>query len=189
MFKRIFARKSTTKRKENDNSDIKPTSDIPENERLVTEDDNVEVFDDLSFIVDYIGSDYISEAQSIPLLLETLKRIKKQHTKTMRVDLVLNGGICKVTDNEQGALLITAPLYAIALCAQEYLRGFETTFAINITRRRIHMCHVFQAGSRLEVSFTIYSLICFSKNNDNTNIKNQQTKKYSRCYILNKIFI
>lgn len=108
--------------------------------------------DELSFIVDYIGSDFVSEAQSVPLLMETLKRIKKQHHKTVRVDLVLKSGILKVIDNEQrGALLITAPLYAIALAAQERLRGFETAFALNITRRRIHMCHVFQAGSRLEV--------------------------------------
>ena len=112
----------------------------------------VEDYDELSFIVDYIGSDYVSEAQSVPLLMETLKRIKKQHHKTIRVDLVLKSGILKVIDNEQrGALLITAPLYAIALAAQERLRGFETAFALNITRRRIHMCHVFQAGSRLEV--------------------------------------
>ena len=114
--------------------------------------------DELSFIVDYIGSDFVSEAQSVPLLMETLKRIKKQHHKTVRVDLVLKSGILKVIDNEQrGALLITAPLYAIALAAQERLRGFETAFALNITRRRIHMCHVFQAGSRLEVG--IYTFI------------------------------
>ena len=118
----------------------------------------VDDYDELSFIVDYIGSDYVSEAQSVPLLMETLKRIKKQHHKTIRVDLVLKSGILKVIDNDQrGALLITAPLYAIALAAQERLRGFETAFALNITRRRIHMCHVFQAGSRLEVRIdTLY---------------------------------
>lgn len=154
MFRRVFTQKFKPKLRENnpDSGDgFIEGNDPCETQKLVNEDDRVDLFDDLSFIVDYIGSDYISEAQSIPLLLETLKRIKKQHTKTLRVDLVLNGGIFKVTDNSQGALLITAPLYAIALCAQEYLRGFETTFALNVTRRRMHMCHVFQAGSRLEV--------------------------------------
>ena len=131
-----------------------------EREKLVkNEEDNLEDFDDISFIVDYIGSDYVPEAQSLPLLLETAKKIKKQHSKAVRVDLTLRRGVLKVTDNEQGALLITAPLYAIALCAQEQLRGFETTFALNITRRRIHLCHVFQAGSRLEVN--IFLLVAF----------------------------
>ena len=132
-----------------------------EREKLVkNEEDNLEDFDDISFIVDYIGSDYVPEAQSLPLLLETAKKIKKQHTKVVRVDLTLRRGVLKVTDNEQGALLITAPLYAIALCAQEQLRGFETTFALNITRRRIHLCHVFQAGSRLEVNIFLLVGLC-----------------------------
>ena len=151
MFKRIFTRRSI---KQKDTTEI---SDVQESTADSITDTLCETtFDDLSFFVDYIGSDYISEAQSIPLLLETLKRIKKQHTKTMRADLSLKGGIFKVKDiKEQGALLITAPMYAIAICAQEYLRGFETTFALNITRRRIHMCHVFKAKSRLEVSLII----------------------------------
>ena len=156
---------STTTNANRNNHNNKKSSDIQlateeERENLVlTSNSNkneveklVDDCDELSFIVDYIGSDYVSEAQSVPLLMETLKRIKKQHHKTIRVDLVLKSGILKVIDNEQrGALLITAPLYAIALAAQERLRGFETAFALNITRRRIHMCHVFQAGSRLEV--------------------------------------
>ena len=106
----------------------------------------------LPFIVDYLGFDHISEAQSIPLMKETLKKIKKSHTKSVRVDFVVHDGILKVSDVAQGALLITAPLYAVALCAQEQLRGFDSTFAINITRRRVHLCHVFQAGSKLEVN-------------------------------------
>ena len=105
----------------------------------------------LPFTVDYLGFDHISEAQSIPLMKETLKKIKKNHTKSVRVDFVIHDGILKVSDVVQGALLITAPLYAVALCAQEQLRGFDATFAINITRRRVHLCHVFQAGSKLEV--------------------------------------
>ena len=148
MLKRFFSRKRQNK----EQSETVKAITSSETERLVKSDDDiVEEYDDLSFIVDYIGSDYVSEAQSVPLLTETLKRIKKQHSKTIRVDLVLKSGIFKVTEGEHGALLITAPLYAISLCAQEQLRGFETTFALNITRRRIHMCHVFQAGSRLEV--------------------------------------
>eukprot|EP00794_Sanderia_malayensis_P018095 gene18095-19903_t len=106
----------------------------------------------LPFIIDYLGFDQISEAQSLPLMKETLKKIKKHHTKTIRVDFVIHDGILKVSNVSQGALLITAPLYAVALCAQEQLRGFDSTFAINITRRRVHLCHVFQAGSRLEAS-------------------------------------
>lgn len=160
MFKRWLRKKS--KDESSLRSSIKSrTSDTiqleEEKERLVSVSNKkenygrIEEYDDLSFIVDYIGSDYISEAQSVPLLMETLKRIKKQHHKTIRVDLVLKSGVLKVIDNEKRALLITAPLYAIALAAQEQLRGFETAFALNVTRRRIHMCHVFQTGSRLEV--------------------------------------
>ncbi|XP_065070350.1 uncharacterized protein LOC135695275 isoform X1 [Rhopilema esculentum] len=112
----------------------------------------------LPFIVDYLGFDHISEAQSVPLMKETLKKIKKHHTKSLRVDFVIHDGILKVSDVTQGALLITAPLYAVALCAQEQLRGFDSTFAINITRRRVHLCHVFQAGSRLEASSIVRSV-------------------------------
>ena len=110
----------------------------------------------LPFTVDYLGFDHISEAQSIPLMKETLKKIKKNHTKSVRVDFVIHDGILKVSDVTQGALLITAPLYAVALCAQEQLRGFDATFAINITRRRVHLCHVFQAGSKLEVKINAF---------------------------------
>ena len=164
MFKRIFRKKSKQKSKKSsrtnqNSSDVNAVAEIDDEKvRLIatnqnkSEHERVEDYDDLSFIVDYIGSDYVSEAQSVPLLMETLKRIKKQHHKTIRVDLLLKSGVLKVVDTEQsGALIITAPLYAIALVAQEQLRGFESAFALNITRRRIHMCHVFQAGSRLEV--------------------------------------
>ena len=119
------------------------------NEQHVEEDEEEEP---LPFTVDYLGFDHISEAQSVPLMKETLKKVKKHHTKTVRVDFVIHDGVLKVSNVSQGALLITAPLYAVALCAQEQLRGFDSTFAVNITRRRVHLCHVFQAGSRLEVS-------------------------------------
>ena len=160
-MRRFFTRKSRQSQRESV-VDIEIGDGLDsETEKLVkTEEDNSNNFDDISFIVDYIGSDYVPEAQSLPLLLETAKKIKKQHTKGIRVDLTLRRGVLKVTDNEQGALLITAPLYAIALCAQEQLRGFETTFALNITRRRIHLCHVFQAGSRLEVNIFLLAGFC-----------------------------
>eukprot|EP00111_Clytia_hemisphaerica_P006364 TCONS_00018439-protein len=166
MLRRIFKRKP--KAPESTSNGRRRSSEIhlTEEEKdglIVTnvnnDEDKTDNYDELSFIVDYIGSDYVSEAQSVPLLMETLKRIKKQHHKTIRVDLVLKSGILKVIDNEQsGALLITAPLYAIALAAQEQLRGFETAFALNITRRRIHMCHVFQAGSRLEATAIVRAI-------------------------------
>jgi hypothetical protein len=105
----------------------------------------------LHFIVDFVGSATISEAQSVQILSETLKRVKKQQLRAMRVDFNIRDGILKVSSVESNALLLTAPLYAIALCAQEQLRGFDNCFALNITRKRTHMCHVFQAGSRLEV--------------------------------------
>ena len=162
MLRRIFTRTRSIP----PSKDPVEISDLQDhsNPDSLTDTISETTFDDLSFFVDYIGSDYISEAQSIPLLLETLKRIKKQHTKTMRADLSLKGGIFKVKDiKEQGALLITAPMYAIALCAQEYLRGFETTFALNITRRRIHMCHVFKAKSRLEVISLDKFLVWFTR--------------------------
>lgn len=105
----------------------------------------------LHFIVDFIGSSTISEAKSVQILSETLKRVKKQQLRIMRVDFTITDGILKVSCVESSALLLTAPLYAIALCAQEQLRGFDNCFALNITRRKTHMCHVFEAGSRLEV--------------------------------------
>ena len=120
----------------------------------VTEGKVVEDFgsEQLHFIVDYIGSAHISEAQSVPLLLETLKRIKKQQFETIRVDFTILDGVLKVSNVESNALLLTAPLYAVSLCAKEQLRGYEHTFGLNITRKKIHMCHAFQAGSKLEVS-------------------------------------
>lgn len=159
MIRRFLCRRSKRKNNKQDGFENELQETSGDTDRLVkSDDDTLQEFDDLSFIVDYIGSDYVSEAQSVPLLMETLKRIKKQHSKPIRVDINLKSGIFKVTDNEQGALLITAPLYAIALCAQEQLRGFETTFALNITRRRIHMCHVFQAGSYLEAASIVRSI-------------------------------
>lgn len=112
----------------------------------------------LHFIVDFVGSAAISEAQSVQILSETLKRVKKQQLRAVRVDFTIRDGILKVSSVESNALLLTAPLYAIALCAQEQLRGFDNCFALNITRKRTHMCHVFQAGSCLEVS-EIFSLL------------------------------
>lgn len=106
----------------------------------------------LHFIVDFIGSAQISEAQSVPLLLETMKRIKKHQVRSLRVDFTIRDGILKVSAVDSNALVLTAPLYAVALCAQEQLRGFESTFGCNITRKGTHMSHVFQAGSQFEVS-------------------------------------
>lgn len=117
----------------------------------------------LHFIVDYIGSAHISEAQSVPLLLETLKRIKKQQFETIRVDFTILDGVLKVSNVETNALLLTAPLYAVSLCAKEQLRGYEHTFGMNITRKKIHMCHAFQAGSKLEVSRTQLKFNLFVK--------------------------
>ena len=157
MFKRLACRRSsTTSRSESRPEDVILSEETHETERdrlvtVTTQEVRTESEEELSFFVDYLGSDQISEAQSVPLMMETLKRIKKQHTRTIRAEFVLQDGILKVSNEQQGALLITAPLYAVALCAQEQLRGFDSTFAINITRRRVHMCHVFQAGSRLEV--------------------------------------
>ena len=122
-----------------------------EREEISANNDNIEDFNDLSFILDYIGSDYVSEAKSEAILLDTLKRIKKQHAKAIRVDFIIKNGILKISECEHGALLITAPSYAVALCARDEVPGFETNFGLNITRRRIHMCHVFQTGSELEV--------------------------------------
>lgn len=113
----------------------------------------------LHFIVDFIGSSTISEAKSVQILSETLKRVKKQQLRTIRVDFEIIDGILKVSSVESKALLLTAPLYAVALCAQEQLRGFEKCFALNITRKKLHMCHVFEARSGLEVRplFTTYN--------------------------------
>lgn len=118
-------------------------------EQRTTEEMPVEM---LHFIVDFVGSAAISEAQSVQILSETLKRVKKQQLRSVRVDFTIRDGILKVSCVESNALLLTAPLYAIALCAQEQLRGFDNCFALNITRKRAHICHVFQAGSCLEVS-------------------------------------
>ena len=113
------------------------------------------------FIVDFVGSSTISEAKSVQILSETLKRVKKQQLRTMRVDFTIDDGILKVNAVESNALLLTAPLYAVALCAQDKLRGFDNCFALNITRKRTHMCHVFEAGSSLEVS-CLHKLTNFS---------------------------
>ncbi|XP_067053198.1 uncharacterized protein [Acropora muricata] len=107
---------------------------------------------ELHFIVDYVGSAQISEAKSITRMLETLKRIKKQQIRSIRVNFTIRDGILLVSSFESNSLVLTAPLYAIALCVQEQLRGFDTTFGLNITRRKTHMCHVFEAGSQLEAA-------------------------------------
>ena len=120
-----------------------------------TESRTVEDFSygELHFIVDYVGSAQISEAKSITRMMETLKRIKKNQVRSIRVNFTIRDGILLVSSYETNSLILTAPLYAIALCAQEQLRGFDSTFGLNITRKKTHMCHVFQAGSQLEVSY------------------------------------
>ncbi|XP_031563112.1 uncharacterized protein LOC116298715 [Actinia tenebrosa] len=124
-------------------------------EQKISEETSAEM---LHFIVDFVGSSAISEAQSVQILSETLKRVKKQQLRAMRVDFTIRDGILKVSCVESNALLLTAPLYAIALCAQEQLRGFDNCFALNITRKRTHMCHVFQAGSCLEAASVVRSV-------------------------------
>ena len=107
--------------------------------------------EELHFIVDYVGSAQISEAKSITRMMETLKRIKKLQVRSIRVNFTIRDGILLVSSCESNSLILTAPLYAIALCAQEQLRGFDSCFGLNITRKKTHMCHVFEAGSKLEV--------------------------------------
>lgn len=121
---------------------------IPQTESRTVEDYSS---GELHFIVDYVGSAQISEAKSITRMMETLKRIKKQQVRSIRVNFTIRDGILLVSTVESNSLILTAPLYAIALCAQEQLRGFDSTFGLNITRKKTHMCHVFQAGSQLEV--------------------------------------
>lgn len=127
------------------------TALLPQTESTsrVVEDYSTE---ELHFIVDYVGSAQISEAKSVTRMMETLKRIKKQQIRSIRVDFIIRDGILLVSSMDSKSLILTAPLYAIALCVQEQLRGFDSTFGLNITRKKTHMCHVFQAGSQLEVS-------------------------------------
>lgn len=125
------------------------TALLPQTENRTVEDYSS---GELHFIVDYVGSAQISEAKSITRMLETLKRIKKQQIRSIRVNFIIRDGILLVSTFDSNSLILTAPLYAIALCAQEQLRGFDSTFGLNITRKKTHMCHVFQAGSQLEVS-------------------------------------
>lgn len=124
------------------------TALLPQTESRTVEDYSS---GELHFIVDYVGSAQISEAKSITRMMETLKRIKKQQIRSLRVNFTIRDGILLVSSVESNSLILTAPLYAIALCAQEQLRGFDNTFGLNITRKKTHMCHVFQAGSQLEV--------------------------------------
>ena len=125
------------------------TALLPQTESRAVEDYSSE---ELHFIVDYVGSASISEAQSLTRMMETLKRVKKlQIRSSIRVDFTIRDGILIVSCVESNSLILTAPLYAIALCAQEQLRGFDSTFGLNITRKKTHMCHVFEAGSQLEV--------------------------------------
>ena len=107
--------------------------------------------EELHFIVDYVGSAQISEAQSVTLLLETIKKVKRQQVRSLRVDFSIRDGVLKVSCVDSNSLVLTAPLYAVALCAHEQLRGFESTFGCNITRKGTHMSHVFQAGNQYEV--------------------------------------
>ncbi|KAK3697424.1 hypothetical protein QZH41_019237, partial [Actinostola sp. cb2023] len=136
------------------------TESLPRATRTSLESRNVEEMpvEHLHFIVDFVGSCTISEAKSVQILSETLKRVKKQQLRTMRVDFTIRDGILKVNSVESNTLLLTAPLYAIALCAQEQLRGFDNCFALNITRKKTHMCHVFEAGSRLEAASVVRSV-------------------------------
>ena len=106
---------------------------------------------ELHFIVDYLGYCQVSEVQSISLLLESVKRVKKGCSKPSRVDFVIKEGVLKISTVGCHALILTVPLYIVALCAQESLRGFDKCFGLNITRKNAHLCYVFQAGSSLEV--------------------------------------
>ena len=107
---------------------------------------------ELHFIVDYLGYCQVSEVQSISLLLESVKRVKKGCSQPSRVDFVIKEGVLKVSTVGCHALILTVPLYIVALCAQESLRGFDKCFGLNITRKNAHLCYVFEAGSSLEVS-------------------------------------
>ena len=133
---------------EEGSSNSQTTALLPQSESRTVEEYSA---GELHFIVDYVGSAQISEAKSITRMLDTLKRIKKQQIRSIRVNFTIRDGILLVSSFESNSLVLTAPLYAIALCVQEQLRGFDTTFGLNITRRKTHMCHVFQAGSQLEV--------------------------------------
>ena len=139
---------------------------VPQNVR--EEQDNSLLFDDtfrlrsssvdesqeLHFIVDFLGYCQVSEVQSISLLLESVKRVKKGCNEPTRVDFVIKEGVLKVSSVGCHALILTVPLYIVALCAQESLRGFDKCFGVNITRKNAHLCYVFQAGSSLEVSLS-----------------------------------
>ena len=113
-------------------------------------DDNVSN-QELHFIVDYLGYCQVSEIQSISLLLDSVKRVKKGCAEPSRVDFVIKQGVLKISTVGCHALILTVPLYVVALCAQESLRGFDTCFGLNVTRKNAHLCYVFQAGSSLEV--------------------------------------
>lgn len=134
---------------EEGSSNSQTTALLPQSESRTVEEYSA---GELHFIVDYVGSAQISEAKSITRMLDTLKRIKKQQIRSIRVNFTIRDGILLVSSFESNSLVLTAPLYAIALCVQEQLRGFDTTFGLNITRRKTHMCHVFQAGSQLEAA-------------------------------------
>jgi hypothetical protein len=112
---------------------------------------------ELHFIVDYLGYCQVSEVQSISLLLESVKRVKKSCSEPSRIDFVIKEGVLKISTVGCHALILTVPLYIVALCAQESLRGFDKCFGLNITRKNAHLCYVFQAGSSLEVRCTTKS--------------------------------
>ena len=122
----------------------------PYRSRTGSVDDNI-FNQELHFIVDYLGYCQVSEVQSISLLLDSVKRVKKGCAEPSRVDFVIKEGVLKISTVGCHALILTVPLYIVALCAQESLRGFDKCFGLNITRKNAHLCYVFQAGSSLEV--------------------------------------
>lgn len=190
-LKERWTKNDTNVTVKNDQVEQDETREILAKESASTTRKNVEAsqLEQLHFIVDFIGSATISEAKSVQILSETLKRVKKQQLRTMRVDFTIRDGILKISCVESSALLLTAPLYAIALCAQEQLRGFDNCFALNITRKKTHMCHVFEAGSRLEVrQITCLRRVVFTLILNNTFLKHYQTSCLKSCDLCNEIF-
>ncbi|XP_028412259.1 uncharacterized protein LOC114535076 [Dendronephthya gigantea] len=150
-----------------ENGDVVLPTDLADQDNLFTEDpyrnrtgsmgDNI-FNQELHFIVDYLGYSQVSEVQSISLLLESVKRVKKGCSEASRVDFVIKEGVLKISTVGCHALILTVPLYIVALCAQESLRGFDKCFGLNITRKNSHLCYVFQAGSSLEASSVVRSV-------------------------------
>ncbi|XP_032222674.2 uncharacterized protein LOC5521422 isoform X1 [Nematostella vectensis] len=147
---------------ESDHPSLRSGNDLDQSRRSSSFNESRSIDETFSeefhFIVDYIGSANISEAQSVQLLLETIKRVKKQQLRTIRVDFVIREGMLKVNSVDTNGSILTAPLYAVAQCAQEQVRGFDHCYGLNITRKSNHMCHVFQAGSHLEAGSIVRSV-------------------------------